>query len=106
MKQKFKKADRKTTVEKKFKKLQSKKEVINKLCSKPKKDFNNVIQIAVDKTKSAHISEVETMFLTFRVPMLDEERKVTEIFIFTLLLGASKAMMKAFINLLRNQKEV
>ena len=78
MKQKLKKVDRKTAVEKiKIKKLQSKKEVINKLCSKPKKDFDNKILKAVDKMQSAHISEVETMFLTFPVPIADKERKVT-----------------------------
>ena len=34
------------------------------------------------------------MFLTLSAPIPDEEKKLTEIFIFTLLCGASKGFMK------------
>ena len=47
--------------------------------------------------------------LTFSIAIPDGDRKLTYILIFTLLSGASKGFMKAFkafINLLRHQKEV
>ena len=38
-----------------------------------------------------------TIVLTFTGPIPDEEKKLSQIFIFTLLCGASKGFMKAFI---------
>ena len=43
--------------------------------------------------------------LTLSVPIPDEHKKLSEIFIFTLLCGSSKGFMKA-LNLLKHHKEV
>ena len=41
------------------------------------------------------IFKIDTFPLTFPVPIPDEEKKSSEIFLFTLLYGASKGFMKA-----------
>ena len=49
------------------------------------------------------------LFLTLPVPIPDEERKLTQIIIFTILCGPAKGFLKAlkpFIKLLRYHKEI
>ena len=47
---------------------------------------------------------IDPYILTLSVPILNEEDKLIEIFVLTLVFRASKGFMKA-LNLLRHQKE-
>ena len=58
------------------------------------------------KVEVLYYHQTQPLQLTLFVPILDEEKKITFIFIFTLLFGASKGFMKAFIKPFRHHKEV
>ena len=60
------------------------------------KMYWTLLQVAVSKlTMQIAISRILIFSLTLTVAIQDEEKKLTQLFIFTLLCGASKGFMKA-----------
>ena len=56
-----------------------------------------ILPVHVDRKNPRQSGSITNRIITLPVPIPDDERKLTQFFIFTLLCGASKGFMKPFI---------